>query len=374
MFKVRDDVHTAPAVPPMIHQDHRASPPKILVIADYPDTRSLLRKELQAAHYDVIAAESDVEGLNLSAAVHPDLILVDLPILSMDGVQSWKRLNSHSTTRPTPLIFLTSVSRVEEILTGSGLDAVDCVVKPYRLKELRSRIRRALTVRDEQEKRHEEIQQFRNRFVAKVLSELRTPVTVIAGFCSLLEQKLGRLAPSVSGAYLREIIRHVNDLLDLADGLEGVSRTRSAFEKVGLTQVLREAVEKFRRRLDKKGVRLVFKSPTKDRLMLEGSRRDLFLAFGYLLSNAHRFTAAGGTVTIRILPLGHEARIEMACTGSGVPPEPSGRGISDGETGPLGLTIARSIAERHRGELGVENRSGQESRIWMTLPLNPPLV
>jgi signal transduction histidine kinase len=369
-FDFQHNGHTKSVFAPTIPVNKRAAPTKILIISHHPGTRSALRKELQAAHYDVIAGENAAEGIYLAAAVQPGLILLDMTGPLTEALGASKSLKNNSATRPIPIIFLTTVDRAEEIIPGSGLDTVDYVVKPYRPKELRTRIRTALALRDEKERFHQEILQFKSRFVSRLSNELRNHVTVIAGFASLLEQKPGCSAPLMSYAYLQEIIHQVNHLSDLTEGFEGLFQTGPDFEEVGVVQILQATIEKFRHRLERKGQHLALKFPPQDPLVLRGNRHDLFSAFSYLLSNAHRFTAAGGTITVQVLSMDHQARIEITHTGIGLSPEPAGQESLDGETSPLGLTIARSIAERHDGGLGVENQPGQGGRFWMILPLN----
>jgi len=367
-----DDDLTKTVFTPTIHVNKHSAAAKLLVISHRPGTRSALRKELQAAHYDVLAAEDTAEGMNLAAIVNPGLILLDLTGPPADALGTCKQLKNNSTTRSTPLIFLTTVHRVEGIIIGSGLDldAVDYVVKPYRVKELQARIRKALVLQDVRKKFHQEIQQFKSQFVGRLSNELRNHVTIIAGFVSLLEQKLGRAETSMSWTYLQEIVQQVNYLSDLTDGFEGLFQTGPDFEEVGVIQILETTVEKFRHRLERKGQHLALKFPPQNPLVLRGNRHDLFVAFSHLLSNAHRFTAVGGTIALQVLSKGHQVRIEITHTGIGLSPEPSGQESFDGETSPLGLTIAQSIAERHDGVFGVESQPGQGGHFWMILPLN----
>ena len=365
-----DDAPTKTVFAPMIHVNERAVPAKLLFISHHPGTRSALRKELQAAHYDVLAAENTAEGMNLAATVKPDLILLDMTGPPEDALGVYNQLKNNSATRSIPLISITTVDRVERIMAGSDLDSIDYVVKPYRVKELQARIRKALVLRDEQKRFHQEIQQFKSRFVGRLSNELRNHVTVIAGFVSLLEQRWGRSETSMSWAHLQEIFQQVNYLSDLTDGFEGLFQTGPDFEEVGVIQILETTVEKFRHRLERKGQHLALKFPPQNPLVLRGNRHDLFVAFSHLLSNAHRFTAVGGTIALQVLSKGHQVRIEITHTGIGLSLKPSGQESFDGETSPLGLTIAQSIAERHDGVFGVESQPGQGGHFWMILPLN----
>ena len=125
---------------------------KILLIDDDGDSRSILRKELQMAHCDVITAENGKEGLCLAATIDPDLILLNVNGPKPDGFTVFQQLKNDAATCTTPVIFLTGEHEVQEIIAGIGLQGVDYVVKPYTLNELRARILKAVLLWDEQEK------------------------------------------------------------------------------------------------------------------------------------------------------------------------------------------------------------------------------
>lgn len=364
------NLNSDPVFHPPIRGNMGTGPAKILVISDHPTGRSVLRKELQAAHYDVITAGNDAEALSLAVTILPDLIIYDMALSSIGVVGVQKRLKDSSVTQSIPIIFLTAAHRGEEFTSSPGLGPIDYLIKPYPLRELRSRIQKSLVLRQQQQKFHEEIQQFKSRFISRVSDELRNHVTVIAGFASLLEQKQSRLEPSVSFAYLQEIIQHTDCLTDLADGFEGLVRTEPLFEEICLIRTLQAVVEKFRHRVESKGKRLDLKLPIQNRLLLMGNQQDLFTAFSHLLSNAHKLTDPGGTITVRVRPMEGQARIEVTHTGTGLSTEQPWRESLDEDSGPLGLTIARSIAARHNGSLGVEIQPGQENNFWMVLPLS----
>ena len=368
-FDSQGNVHADPVIAPAIHEAARTAPAKILVISDQPDSRSGLRKQLQAAHYDVISAENEAEGVDLAATIRPDLVLLDMKIpLLMDGVWTSDRVKNNAAARPVPLIFLTDGDREEEVTAGLGLGPVDYVVKPYRLKELHARIRKALALQDEQRELYVEAQTFKNHFVALVSNELRNHVTVIAGFAALLEQKAGRLTPSAQRGYLQEIIQHTDHLADLTDGFECLLHAKGMVEKVDLFRAVTSAVEKMRPLIEKKDQSLVLKTPKSDALTVRGHSRELAIAVGHLLSYVHRYTTPGGAIRVEISPKDQQGRIEVTTPGLAISLDPEDRISVVGELD-LGLAIAQWVAEQQGGSIGIESHPGRGHCFWMALPL-----
>lgn len=82
--------------------------PRILVIEDYSDTRELLSMLLRSKGYDVIEAEDGVEGLLKAGGSYPDLILMDLALPEMDGVEAARRIHEMPKLSNTPIVVLSA--------------------------------------------------------------------------------------------------------------------------------------------------------------------------------------------------------------------------------------------------------------------------
>ncbi|MBI3812474.1 MAG: hybrid sensor histidine kinase/response regulator [Nitrospirae bacterium] len=372
-FDIEGNVSAAPVFSPEIHEDKRTAQAKILIVNDQPAGRAVLRKELQAAHYDVIAAENEAEAMNLAATIRPDLILLDVKMPLMEGEWASEGLKNSWAMRSIPIIFLADEDGTDEIPTGRGLGPVDYVVKPYCLKELHARIRKALALQDEQRKFYGEAQKFKGHFIALVSNELRNHVTVIAGFAALLEQKAGRLAPSVQRAYLQEIIQHTDHLADLTDGFEALLHAKGMVEKVDLFQAVASAVEAMRPLIEKKEQSLIIKPPPRAALTVRGCRRDLIIAVRHLLSYVHRYTTPGGTIGVEILSKNQQGRIEVTTPGLAIAHEQKDQISMMGETD-LGLAIVQWVAEQQGGSIGIESRPGRGHCFWLSLPCSIGVV
>lgn len=114
---------------------------RILIVDDEPSIRNLLRLNLEGAAYEVGAAESGQQGLQMAADFHPHLVILDLGLPDLTGLDVLKRLREWTTI---PIIILT-VSDDEDTkvsLLNAGAD--DFVTKPFSIPELQARVRVAL--------------------------------------------------------------------------------------------------------------------------------------------------------------------------------------------------------------------------------------
>ena len=105
--------------------------PTILVIEDYSDTRELLSVLLRRKGYNVIEAEDGLEGLLKAGGVYPDLVLLDLALPEMDGVEVARRIHEMPKLSQIP-IFVISAYVTEEIKTDlRALGCVEVFKKPF---------------------------------------------------------------------------------------------------------------------------------------------------------------------------------------------------------------------------------------------------
>jgi len=102
---------------------------RILIVDDEPSNLELLKQILQP-HYIVIFAGSGEEALAAAAQHHPDLVLLDVVMPGMGGIDVCKRLKADPNTRETPIIFITVKSGLEDESQGFDVGAVDYIQKP----------------------------------------------------------------------------------------------------------------------------------------------------------------------------------------------------------------------------------------------------
>ena len=120
----------------------------ILVVDDERQIHRFLRPALTAAGYEVLSAEDAREGLRLAASRGPDLLLLDLGLPDMDGVEALVRLRAFN---PVPVIVLSARDREPDKIAALDAGADDYVEKPFAVGELLARIRAALRRRRAEE-------------------------------------------------------------------------------------------------------------------------------------------------------------------------------------------------------------------------------
>ncbi len=118
--------------------------PKILVVDDQPINVQLLKSKLEREGLEVIAASTGIEAINLVSEEWPDLILLEMIMPDMDGIEVCQRLQSREETRSIPVIFITARPTKEIKLEGLRVGAVDYITKPIDLDEALARVQTQL--------------------------------------------------------------------------------------------------------------------------------------------------------------------------------------------------------------------------------------
>lgn len=224
-----------------------------------------------------------------------------------------------------------------------------------------------------------ELDELKEAFLATTSHELRSPLTSIREAAHLLRDgvpgpltdKQARLV-AIIGDSTERLLRLVNQILDLSRLRAGMASI--AREPVDLARVVALAVEELRPQAEQAGVTLSAEQVGRE-FGSVGDQDRLVQVVVNLLSNAVRFTPAGGRVTARVVEAGGEIEVQVEDTGVGIPADvvphlfewyrqTAGRRSGSG----LGLAIVRALVEAHGGRVTVESREGKGSRFTVLLP------
>jgi len=117
---------------------------RILVVEDHPETQELLHYNLTAAGFEVRQATDGEQALTLMGRWKPDLVLLDIMLPGMDGLEVCRRLKQDQSLRHIPVIMLTARADEVDRVVGLELGAEDYVAKPFSPRELALRIKLVL--------------------------------------------------------------------------------------------------------------------------------------------------------------------------------------------------------------------------------------
>jgi two-component system cell cycle response regulator len=114
--------------------------PTILVADDEPVNRALIQRRLEREGYRVLTAKNGSEAVERARAALPDLVILDVMMPEMDGMDACRLIKEDERTRDIPIIFLSARDETEMKVSGLGLGADDYISKPFEAEELIARI------------------------------------------------------------------------------------------------------------------------------------------------------------------------------------------------------------------------------------------
>jgi signal transduction histidine kinase len=379
-----------------------AAPLAVLILENSDADFELLVHELRRQGFvtDCRRAETEPEYL-AELARQPDIILADYMLTGFDALRALELLQR--TTLVIPFIVMTGAVSEESMVECMRRGASDYLLKD-RVMRLGPAMRRALeegelrrqklaaelVVRQksiELEAQYVQVQaasRMKSVFLANMSHELRTPLTAIIGFTELLvDGKAGKLGLEQLDL-MQEVLgngRHllglINDVLDLAKVESGTMRFRPT--PVSVPDVVGEAVTGLRLIARERRVSLISDIRiTADEVQLDPQRFKQVL-FNYI-SNALKFTPAGGTITVRVITQTDTAlRVEVEDTGIGVAEADLPRlfqdfqqiddGLSKQTPGTgLGLALTKRLVEAQGGSVGATSSLGRGSTFFAVIP------
>jgi signal transduction histidine kinase len=236
----------------------------------------------------------------------------------------------------------------------------------------------------------EDLDQAKGQFVRMVTHELRSPVSVVHSLLRTLTSGYVGEIPDQQMDILQRARRRVeflqsliDDLLDLAAGKNEFKRVEP-FEPVALAEAVERVVRRYEVVSKEKGLALDWcqqAAPHEAKVM--ASQDGLDRIFNNLVSNAVKYTPAGGRVTVSLSYSDGQAQVDVIDTGIGIPEDaqehlfeefyraPNARALEREGTG-LGLTIVRDLVFRFGGSIRVESSLGAGSHFTVRLPLIIP--
>ncbi len=122
----------------------------ILVVDDVRDNVTMLSAHLRTKQYRTLAAYNGAEALRLAINERPDLIMLDVNMPGLSGLDVCSQLKQHPTTAMIPVILVTAHSDTSDIVKGLEIGADDYLVKPYNYLEMLARVRSMLRIREAQ--------------------------------------------------------------------------------------------------------------------------------------------------------------------------------------------------------------------------------
>lgn len=200
---------------------------RILVIDDQPDNVFILQDRLEREGYEILTAYDGIAGLEKAKTELPDLILLDIMMPGLSGLEVCEKLVSFEDTKRIPIILVTALVDVKDIEVGLKVGAYDYIKKPFNKIELIARVRSALRF-SESNKVMLEMEKIRI-FAATIVTanhEIKQPLTLINLSLSAIKRELGK--EPISKEAINKKIQFIEtagkDIVDVLEKLSSIRR------------------------------------------------------------------------------------------------------------------------------------------------------
>jgi two-component system sensor histidine kinase/response regulator len=360
--------------------------PRVLVIEDDEVVRAEIAATLMEQGFDVAEAENGRAGLWRLWDGRPDVILCDLMMPVMGGLEVLDAIRNRPEWATIPVVFLTSCDDRASMRRAMEAGADDYVTKPVVARELVSALRAALDKQDrfESEAAHR-LDQFRQTLSFAVPPEFRTPLDVIFEYAEVVghaarrrdDEHLGAVADGIRNA-ARQLHRITENfviwtqLSSLRPRAEGPLPALSSSEPVALDLVVGTAARERAVQVGRSADLVCDLEPAPAYVR----RQFLHKITAELVDNAFKFSAAGHAVHVITGCRGGWTQLTVLDRGDGMPPEqiePPEDYLPSDTGGGLGLAIVRRVVALAGGRLVLDTLAEGGTAVVVTLPSVKPL-
>jgi two-component system sensor histidine kinase/response regulator len=381
----------------------------ILMVDDEPANLIALEAMLEGLGQNLVKASSGKEALRHLLEQDFGLILLDVQMPEMNGIDTAAIIRERERSRHIPVIFLTARIKTDDIMfEGYSAGAVDFLIKPLQAEVLRAKVgvfvelalirQRLQGEIAERTRSANEISELndqlatKNRELVETIEELerysysishdmRAPLRSMQGFSEVLLDECQATLSSEHQRYLRKIVSGATRLDQLIQDVLSyslISRAKFKLQPIDLDRLTRDIIEQYPG----------FQMPDAD-VQIEGvlpnvlaNEATLTQCVSNLVGNAIKFVKPGITPRVRIKAeaVGDESRIWFTDNGIGIAPADLDRifGIfvkihapeTYSGTG-IGLSIVRKAAQKMGAKVGVESSLDSGSRFWLQLKTSP---
>lgn len=352
------------------------TPPKILVVDDQPINIKLLQRKLERQGMEVQAAYNGKECLEVVEADPPNLILLDVMMPEMDGIETCAHLKSNPKTETIPVIFITAKTSKEGKLEGLGVGAVDYITKPIDLDETLARVNTQLRLQEmfqENLELQQRLGESRRTAAVGAITEgiahnLNNLLGVVVGYLDLM--KVGIDNPETVKRSVSLMDSAINRMIHIVRQLSRISSNDNMdLAPINLRDLLNASVQRFKKDYQVEAP-VTIESTISSDFKFEANLEAFEASLRSLLINAWESYGEGNalsrpiTLESHILNEGKYRRLQIRVLdeGSGIDSEvvdtmfepfittktSVGRG--------MGLTIARHALRNLGGDLSVRNR------------------
>ena len=335
---------------------------RILVVDDEPANIFFLKGILVGEGYKVITASSGMECLEILNDTRPDVILLDIMMPVITGIEVLEKIKKNENTKNIPVIMVTVKTESTDVEEALDKGAVEYIKKPVDEIELLARLRTTLRIKKNEDTLRDMLQSKKD-FINIISQDLRVPFSSISGFAELLyyDKELVNNLNSYHKNFLKYIINTSQNIVDYFNkllnwtNLEG-KEIKLRIDEINLLKLINSSIVVYQTMINEKKIKLV--NEVDEELIVKVDKTYFRQAINNLISNAVKYTPDKGEIKISSYKDNNSIKLVISDTGLGIqdidPALMFSRFINTptrgtrGEQGTgLGLGICKKIMDAH---------------------------
>ncbi|TAE58546.1 MAG: hybrid sensor histidine kinase/response regulator [Nostocales cyanobacterium] len=343
----------------------------ILVVDDEPNNFDVIETFLYQENYQLFYAQNGQKAISSLAKFQPDVILMDVMMPEMDGLQACKLIKSNSLWQSVPIIIVTALTSKEDLAKCLAAGADDFISKPINALELRARINSMLRIKCHYDQL-QELLKWQKDMLNMIVHDLRNYITGMTLSADLV-LNYPQIGADKRQQKLSSIIKSGQDIQEIIDSLLVMSKLESRkmilnYLPTNIYHLCNSVLEEFTNIAETKKIQLINK--TFDHNLIVSVDEPIFRRIIHnLIANAIKFSPSDSQIMISASQVNNNSvKVEIADFGSGIRKEIQTKIFEKYEIGDvaqntnqigLGLAFCKMAIEAHGGKITVRDNYPQ---------------
>lgn len=367
---------------------------KILIVDDNEFNIQLLTIILAKSKYKIITATSGTAALNQVEKENPDLLLLDIMMPDISGYEVATRLKENPKYREIPILFISALNSMEDIVKGFKYGAEDYITKPFNKEELNTRIRHQVAliaskreIISQNERLLKSIQE-RDKFYSLIAHDLRSPMGILKMSLSLLTD----IPQDSVGAEMFEVIAMANrtaeEMFEMLDNLLKWAKWQRGvlvpvFQSFNMVELIRTMTQFFSTITEIRKIEIVPDFGDLTNVTITIDIEMIKTVLRNMISNSIKYSEDGSKIIVHLIEEEDNVIVHVEDFGRGVKEEDKGKifngdsnhstyGVHNEEGSGLGLVISQEFIAKHNGKIWFTSQEGVGSTFSFSVPKERP--
>ena len=354
----------------------------VLIVDDNLKNLQITAKFLKSEGYQISLAQDGLGAILLLQTQTPDIILLDIMMPEMDGLEVCRVIKKENKLKDIPIIFLTAKNQSDDLVAGFKAGGVDYITKPFNRNELLMRVKNHIELADSR-KKIIEMNKNRDKLYSILAHDIRSPLSSISMMISAFNDKIIVPNTELFNDIMLEISNSTKNTLILLENLLKWTKIQSETIIIAPNQnyiypIIYECVQLLNGNAKSKNINIEIQ--VEQEINAYFDELTINAVFRNILSNAIKFTHENGTIIISSKTLQTTVEISFLDNGIGMTEAVINKifvkdehytslGTKHERGSGLGLYMVKDFIKNNQGQISVSSKVGEGSQFVISLPL-----